>query len=281
MTLPRDLPPSWRDHDDQPSEAPRVRSWEPGAGGTDSNYVAIGEFQGPEYRRNAFALHTDHEVDALERMLGLRPGSGILDVGCGNGRHLNELARRGHTGLGIDLSPALVEVARRSAAEEGLPSEFLAIDARDFLDGDPPLDERGQPAPAFDAAICLHHGAFGTNPTTDGAVLAGMARHVKPGGRVVLTAFHALCAVRNLVEGDHYDALHGVHHHLGEVRGADGARQSWDLWTSAYTARELALLAHTSGLDVQWIQGAEPGRYDGPLQVALDDPELLLVATVR
>ncbi len=258
-----------------------MRAWEPGVGGVDSHYEAIGDFQGGDYRRNAFALHTDHEVDALERMLGLRPGSGILDIGCGNGRHLNELARRGHSGLGIDLSPSLVDVARQSAAEEGLSTQFLAVDARDFLDGDPPLDARGVAQPAFDAAISLHHGAFGTNPVTDGAVLAGMARHVKPGGRIVLTAFHALCAVRNLVEGDQYDALNGVHHHLGDVRGPDGTHQGFDLWTSAYTARELALLAHTSGLDVQWIQGAEPGRYDGPLAVALDDAELLLVATVR
>lgn len=280
MTGRWQLQPSWRDRDDAPTQAPQPQGASNGPG-SDSHYVAIGDFQGADYRRNAFALHTDVEVDALERMLALPPGAGVLDVGCGNGRHLLELARRGHRGLGLELSPVLVEVASASAREEGLGVDFLAVDARDFLDGDPPLGPDREPAPIFDAAIALHHGAFGTNPATDGAVLAGMGRHVRPGGRVVVTAFHALCAVRNLAPGDAYDTVNGVHHQVSEVHGPDGERRRFDFWTAAYTARELALLAATAGLDVEWIQGCQPGRYTPSSTVALDDPELLMVASVR
>jgi len=36
----------------------------------------------------------------------------VLDVGCGPGRHLHELARQGVFALGVDLSPIAVELAR-------------------------------------------------------------------------------------------------------------------------------------------------------------------------
>ncbi len=59
---------------------------------------------------------------ALERYVGpadetdeqiLRAVRGpVLDVGCGPGRHLHALARRGVFALGVDLSPVAVELAR-------------------------------------------------------------------------------------------------------------------------------------------------------------------------
>ena len=50
-------------------------------------------------------------------------------------------------------------------------------------------------------AWTLCQGAFGTHPATDPDVLAGVASCVRPGGLVVVTAFHALFAVRHLVDG--------------------------------------------------------------------------------
>ena len=40
------------------------------------------------------------------------PGSRILDAGCGTGRVGAALAARGHTVVGVDADPALVEAAR-------------------------------------------------------------------------------------------------------------------------------------------------------------------------
>ena len=42
------------------------------------------------------------------------PGASVLDAGCGTGRYAIELARRGYVVDGIDLSPELIGVARRS-----------------------------------------------------------------------------------------------------------------------------------------------------------------------
>ncbi|MEO6397263.1 MAG: class I SAM-dependent methyltransferase [Tepidiformaceae bacterium] len=49
----------------------------------------------------------------------------VLEVGCGTGRIALELTRAGHTVVGIDPSPAMLEVARRRAEDDALEVEFI------------------------------------------------------------------------------------------------------------------------------------------------------------
>lgn len=255
---------SWRDHEDRP-----VRRPAPPGPAEPPFYRHIGDIQGADYRRNAFARHTDREVAVLRRHLRLEPGAMVLDVGCADARHLRALARDGIHGVGMDVSAALLRAAVVAARGDGVGDVVSLVlgDARR-----PPLR-----AGSFDAAICLNQGGFGTHPGTDRDVLAGVARSLRPGGRLAVTAYHALFAARHLGPGDAIDPLHLVHHHRSEVRGPGDHREEVDLWTTAYTARELIALARSVGLAVRALWGAEPGRYDGE-GIGLDDPELLLVA---
>src|SRR5262249_36982230 len=50
---------------------------------------------------------------ALGRWLRVRPGTRVLDVGCGVGRWSRHLAARGASVTGIDLSPTMITEARR------------------------------------------------------------------------------------------------------------------------------------------------------------------------
>jgi SAM-dependent methyltransferase len=50
-----------------------------------------------------------------ERVLDLARGP-VLDVGCGPGRHVHALARRGVLGVGVDVSPVAAALARRRGA---------------------------------------------------------------------------------------------------------------------------------------------------------------------
>ncbi len=51
-------------------------------------------------------------VELLMRSVPLSPGSRVLDLCCGSGRHSQALAERGLSVVGIDLSPTLLEIAR-------------------------------------------------------------------------------------------------------------------------------------------------------------------------
>jgi ubiquinone/menaquinone biosynthesis C-methylase UbiE len=71
-------------------------------------------------------------LEILDDRLG--SGSRVLDLGGGPGRYAIELARRGHRVVLADLSPELLEVARRRVAEANLPGveSFDVVDATDL-----------------------------------------------------------------------------------------------------------------------------------------------------
>lgn len=53
-------------------------------------------------------------VALLRDATGLGPGTRVLDLGCGAGRHLEEMERIGYRATGLDLSRPLIEAARKS-----------------------------------------------------------------------------------------------------------------------------------------------------------------------
>ncbi len=229
---------------------------------------------GEAYLRYSFTKGTANEVEFLVEQLGLQPGHRVLDVGCGPGRHAHALARLGMQVVGVDISARFVELARRDAAAG---SSFERLDAREL-----PFD--GQ----FDAAISLCQGAFGLcgGPAAsgvvdpDGAVLAGMARAVRPGGRVAVSAFSAYFQVRWLEDSDDFDADAGVNRETTEVMDGDGVAVGCEAWTTCFTPRELRLLAAANGLVVDAIWSVTPGRYEA-VPPTIDTPEFLLVARRR
>jgi arsenite methyltransferase len=107
--------------------------------------------------------------------LGAAPGECILDVGCGPGFYCAELAEEvGPSGsvVGVDSSPAMLELAARRCAEhEGV--ELRPADAVSL-----PVDDA-----SFDAALCVQVLEYVPDPTV---ALAEMHRALRPGGRVVV-----------------------------------------------------------------------------------------------
>jgi 2-polyprenyl-3-methyl-5-hydroxy-6-metoxy-1,4-benzoquinol methylase/glycosyltransferase involved in cell wall biosynthesis len=93
----------------------------------------------------------------LTRALGLPPGSSILDVGCGSGWLSEYLARLGYVVCGIDISPALIEMARERLRRVPYPVDQETPLRCRFATHD---IENGPLPETFDAVICydsLHH----------------------------------------------------------------------------------------------------------------------------
>ncbi len=232
-------------------------------------FEPVADHLGAAYLRYSFTKGTDQEVGFLLEVLGLEPGQRVLDVGCGPGRHAHALARLGLEVVGVDISQRFVDLAT-----EGAPpgATFRRADARS-------LDLQEE----FDAAISLCQGAFGLTGGPgapldgDGAVLDGMSRALRPGGRLAVSAFSAYFQLRYLEDRDRFDASAGVNHERTQVLDDGGAVAEVDLWTTCFTPRELRLLAAASGLEVEHIWSVAPGAYrrDEP---TIEAPELLLVA---
>jgi SAM-dependent methyltransferase len=66
-------------------------------------------------------------VDGADRAVLASAAAPVLDIGCGPGRHLAALAAHGLPGLGIDLSPVAVRLARARGADAILRSVFADV----------------------------------------------------------------------------------------------------------------------------------------------------------
>jgi SAM-dependent methyltransferase len=243
---------SWTDRDGNPVEVPEP----PPAG---SHYAEIGAFQGRYYERNAFTRGTSEEAAFLWDALELAPGSLVLDVGCGTGRHTAALRRRGARSIGVDIAHGLLAAGRAGPG-------YVQADARRL-----PLVEG-----CFDAAYSVCQGGFGLGLDGDAVVLAELARTLRPGARLVVTAFSLAFAVRWAAPEDAFDLERGLVWTPADVRGPDGQSRRFDLWTACYSPAQLRAALAGVGFTVDAVFGVEPGGYrrDAP---TLAHPELLAV----
>ena len=146
----------------------------------------------------------------------------VLDVGCGPGRHVLALAERGVPALGIDITPAALEVARRRGAPVLARSVFDRV-----------------PGAGRWASALLLDGNLGIGGEP-GALLERVAALLEPSG-IVLVELEPPGA-----------AAHAGIVHL-DIDGIDGPLFAW----TAVGAEELAAPAAVAGLLVEdlWAVG--------------------------
>ena len=80
---------------------------------------------------HAWGKHTAAEVALVMRECRIGPRSTVLDIGCGSGRHVLELAKHGICATGVDYLPEAIE-ERKAAARYQPDAEFHLADAREL-----------------------------------------------------------------------------------------------------------------------------------------------------
>lgn len=137
----------------------------------------------------AWTDRTEAEVERAMRMLRPQGGERVLDLACGSGRHSLELKRQGFEAVGADISPELLEIARREAEKEGLDVSFVEADLRELeFDAE------------FDIVLSLNDGAIGYLETEaeNLRTFEVISRSLRPGGRHLMQLPNVLYAREHL-----------------------------------------------------------------------------------
>ena len=91
-----------------------------------------------DIQNQSWTEDTKRQVDFVIQKLHLKGGEKVLDLACGYGRHSLELARRGFSVTGVDITPAYIQFAREEARRQGLQAGFLCRGTGFHFDGNPP-----------------------------------------------------------------------------------------------------------------------------------------------
>lgn len=132
----------------------------------------------PQWNAEDYSRHSSAQAAWARELIGklqLKPDERLLDIGCGDGKVTAEIARLLPAGsvLGIDSSAEMIRFARLEFPTVRCPNlRFEVADARDL-----PFDAQ------FDVVFsnAAMHWIVDHRP-----VLAGIARALRPGGRVML-----------------------------------------------------------------------------------------------
>lgn len=129
-----------------------------------------------EYQRCKQAPWRLHiEYFTLFQMLGDLQGKSALDLACGEGHYSRLLKQHGAARvLGVDLSPAMIDLARAEESKQALGIEYAVADATQF-----------QPAEPFDIVFAAYLLNYAQTRDQLLAMCRGIAQGLKPGGRLV------------------------------------------------------------------------------------------------
>ena len=209
---------------------PLTTTMQPADAAAAESATANGESRAAAAHFDRFARFYDDDYRAYDDDLGLilemaeDAGGPVVELGCGTGRVLLPLADAGVATTGVDISPALLDVARAKLAAAGLASRVTLVEAD--------LRHPGLPESAFALAICTSNTLMHlTDPSDQAAALHAACRLLRPGGLLMVDLFNPdiarLLEVNGLMElADRWrDEISGAEVTKWSVRSVDIAEQ--------------------------------------------------------
>ena len=240
--------------------------------------------------------HYQDDIDLILDLADQADGP-ILELGCGTGRVLLPLLEAGHTVAGIDISPALLEIARKKTRNTRDP---LGRESR-ITNHQADLRTFDLPTKDFAFAFCTSNTLMHLTTQADQlAVLRNVYRHLRPGALLLIDLFSPdvarLHAVNGIMElADQWDdPATGAQVIKWSVRTVDWAEQIQETLfiyeeilpdgttrrtVCPFTIRflwrgEAELLLQSAGFTVEDVWG----DFDGTLYNTTSDHLILLVS---
>lgn len=229
----------------------------------------------PRYLENEFTKWTKTEASFLIELFPLAPGARVLDLGCGVGRHAIEVAVRGYSVTGVDISSGMLSQARAAAERASVKIEWVHAPIADF-----------QPTRPYDLVICLCEGGLGLVDEAaepighDLAILRKAYESLKPGGGFVLTALNGYASIRRFTD-DHvrqgvFDPA-TMRSRYQETMDIPGGPKTVLINERLFIPPEMVAMLRHVGFEVDHVWGGTAGEW-GRRPLKLDEIEMMIVS---
>jgi len=247
-------------------------------------YESLFENYARKYDKEPFVQGTIGECDFIEQEINRDKSLKVIDIGCGTGRHVIELTKRGYNVTGVDLSEDQIKRAKEKAQEAGVTIDFQTQDARNLsFDGE------------FDLAIMLCEGGFSLMETDEMnfEILKNATKALKSKGKLIFTTLNGL-----------FPLFHSVNefYKSAQKEGQSQCKEcSFDLMTFRdyntvvfeddlgnkkelkcneryYVPSEITWLLKTLGYKTADIFGAKLGAFSRDDKLTTEDFEMLVIA---
>ncbi|MDP2960670.1 MAG: class I SAM-dependent methyltransferase, partial [candidate division Zixibacteria bacterium] len=217
---------------------------------------------------------TKQEIDFIIEILNLPPGSKILDLACGFGRHTIPLAKKGYDMTGLDYTEKFIRMAEEKAQKENLQIEFLVGDMRKI------------PFENHFAGVISYFTSFGFFSDEENfEVLKGVSKALKREGKFLLEIMNRDFLVKNfrpknwqrledgtlVLEENSLDLMTNRLKNYKIIIDKKGERTKW-FELRLYTLQELVYLLEKVGLKVIQTYGKKdksPYSVDSPRMIVL------------
>jgi 2-polyprenyl-3-methyl-5-hydroxy-6-metoxy-1,4-benzoquinol methylase len=247
-------------------------------------YELLFENYADNYDKEIFTQGTIGECDFIEKEINFNKKLNIIDIGCGTGRHSIELAKRGYTITGIDLSESLLEKAGKKAALHGLSIEFLHHDARNL-----PFENQ------FDVAIMLCEGGFPLMETDEMnfEILKNVSKALKQKSKFIFTTLNGLFPIFHSINDFHgegeegggasydsknFDLMTFRDYNITRLKDDNGTEHEYECNERYYIPSEITWLLKSLGFTKIEIFGAKLGAFSREDTLTKEDFEMLVIA---
>lgn len=247
-------------------------------------YEELFENYGMKYDHENFVQGTIGECDFIEKEIEYNKETRILDIGCGTGRHSIELAKRGYSIVGIDLSESLLKRAVEKASEQNLKIVFQKQDARK-------LPFRNE----FNLVIMICEGSFPLMETDEMnfQILQNAANALLPKGKLIFTTLNGLFPLFHSVkdfldkesregnaryENHSFDLMTFREQSITLVEDDFGNKKELQCNERYYVPSEITWLLKTLNFKTIDIYGARLGAFSRNDRLTTNDFEMLVIA---